>query len=421
MVSKRLKNAVGFVLLGTASLTFLEWADQFNDFTFALAIAYVLLAFAWMDFAKLVIYVFLAFGAIAGFFLGNLKALFYATPVGLAYLLFGVLMDSNREKLATAVFVLSIPLLIINSKFFPQASIVSWGLIGLMAGVIENAVIEEMAEGDVFIISLYFMALGPFAFIPLAFQFITGLSFYERDRGYPVGPAMFIIAVPVFMLIYHLLSNNALPEWLFYGYYHGVTNERLAILGALGGTFGIPYLMADYSKHSSPSGEPDDFKITLAGGTMGAVAGLIAGLLALVAVAAIGVYLDDMGYHNISTIVVLLALVAAFFAGMAAFAFTSQLHYEGKSSVDWHLWFWGISIVAIVLSLYLLPKAWKAFPEAHHLALFTGLLALVMFYLSIEKAGGPYSLVDRLWQATLYSSAFLAGVWAGLGAIWILH
>ena len=417
MVSKTFKNAIGFVLLGTASLTFLQWAGQFNDLTFALAMGYVLLAFAWMDFAKLAIYVFPAFGAIAGFFLGNLDALLYAAPVGLAYLLFGALMALNREKLATAVFVLSIPLLIINSRLFPQASTVSWGLIGLMAGAIENAVIEETAEGDVFIISLYFMALGPFAFIPLAFQLITGLSFYERDRGYPVGPAMFIIAVPIFMLIYRLLSNSVLPEWLFYGYYHGVTNEKLALLGAFGGTFVLPYILGSLSGHSSPDGE----EITLAGATLGAVAGLIAGLLALVALAALGIHLDDMGYHNLSIILALLALVAAFFAGMAAFAFTSQLHYEGRSSVNWHFWFWSISIVAIVLSIYLLPRAWEAFSETRQLAVFTGLLALVMFYLSIERAKEPLSLVDRLWRATLYLSAIMAGVWAGFGMIWILQ
>ena len=230
MVSKTLKNAIGFVLLGTASLTFLQWAGQFSEYeiTFALAMGYVLLAFAWMDFAKLAIYVFPAFGAIAGFFLGNLDALLYAAPVGLAYLLFGALM-------------------------------------------------------------------------------------------------------------------------------------------------------------------------------------------------ALGIHLDDMGYHNLSIILALLALVAAFFAGMAAFAFTSQLHYEGRSSVNWHFWFWSISIVAIVLSIYLLPRAWEAFSETRQLAVFTGLLALVMFYLSIERAKEPLSLVDRLWRATLYLSAIMAGVWAGFGMIWILQ
>ncbi|MEO2151105.1 MAG: hypothetical protein ABGW50_00380, partial [Thermococcus sp.] len=359
------------------------------ELNFALAIAYVLLAFAWMDFAKLVIYVFLAFGAMAGFFLGNLEALLYATPVGMAYLLFAYLISRNREKLATAVFVLSIPLPIINSYFFPRASTVSWGLIGLMAGVIENAVIEEMAEGDVFIISLYFMALGPFAFIPLAFQTIIGLSLYERDVGHPVGPAMFIVAVPIFMLSSHLASTHALPEWLFYGYYHGVTNGKLALIGALFGTVGIPYLLSEDGGYSLQKGP----EITLTGGTMGAIAGLIAGLLTFVAVAFLGCYIYDMGYHNPGGIIVLGSILLAFIAGGFAWGEFSKVHYEGRSSVNWYIWFWGMSLVAVGLSLYLLPLAWETFRETRYLSIFAGFLVLLLFYLSLERNSEPSSLL----------------------------
>ncbi len=163
-----------------------------------------------------------AFAAIVGFFLGNLDGLLYAIPTGLVFLLFAALMSANREGLATLVFFASIPVAVINSQHYPVASPIAWALVGLMLGLIENAVIEEMAEGDIFIISLYFMALGPLAFIPLAFQSIAGRTFYKKQidenrYGYPVGPAMFVVSVPLFMIVNDLIDSRGLPDWLSTG------------------------------------------------------------------------------------------------------------------------------------------------------------------------------------------------------------
>ncbi len=417
---ENVKKALGFIVLAVTSLTFLELFDLDNG-NFAVFIAYVLLIFAWMDYAKLVIYVFLAFGAIAGFFLGNLNGLFYGFPTGLAYLLFAYLLSTNRERLATRVFVLSIPLAIITARFFPISSTVIWGLIGLMAGAIENAVIEEMAEGDVFIIALYFMALGPFAFIPLALQTMTGIILFEKqyyDRSvYPVGPAMFVVSVPIFALLDYLASTHSLPEWLFYGYYHGVTNPKLAVLGAFLGTFGIPFLLSS----EQDTGITIDFEVTVAGATIGAVAGLVAGLATLSALGVLGFYVDKLGYHNLAGVLVLVALLGSFMVGGIVWVEFSQLHYEGRSSINSYLWLWGIEIASILLSLYLLRYAWGLFEEARVLALVTGLIFTGLFYLSIEKSEGDYTLLDRLWGITLYTSSFLAGLWAGFGMLWILQ
>ncbi|NJE10073.1 hypothetical protein [Thermococcus sp. MAR1] len=419
-MTKWVGKALGFIVLTVTSLTFLELFDLDNG-NFAVFIAYVLLIFAWMDYFKLIIYVFLAFGAIAGFFLGNLDGLIYGFPTGLAYLLFAYLLSTNRERLATLVFVLSIPLAIITAKFFPISSTVIWGLIGLMAGAIENAVIEEMAEGDVFIIALYFMALGPFAFIPLALQAVTGITLFEKQyydgSVYPVGPAMFVVSVPLFALLNHLASTNSLPEWLFYGYYHGVTNPKLAVIGAFLGTFGIPFLLS----LEQGTGTTMDFEVTVAGATIGAVAGLVAGLATLGALGVLGFYVDKLGYHNLAGVLALVALLGSFVVGGVVWVGFSQLHYEGRSSINPYLWLWGIEIASILLSLYLLRYAWGLFEEARVLALVTGLIFTVLFYLSIEKSEGDHTLLDRLWQATLYFSAFLAGLWAGFGMLWILQ
>jgi len=384
------------------------------DTNFAIAIFIVLMLFAWTDYFRFIILVSPGYAAMAGFFLGNLDGIVYAAPTGLIFLLFAYLMGSNREKAATLVFLLSIPVAVVNSRHYPLASPIAWAIVGLMAGLIENAVIEEMADGDVFIVALYFMALGPFAFIPLAFQNFIGLAFYskqvERGYAYPVGPAMFVIAVPIFILLEHFVSSNGLPDWLLYAHFHGIPHPRLAIISAFAGYFIIPLFSQSIPEIEKESGE----QLTLPGLVMGAVAGLIGGITSMALVAMAGMYVEKLGYKNLATLLAFLALAAFLFGGLVAMAFSLRLHYEGKSSIDPFLWFWGLELAAIVLSLYLIPSAWRAFPDARTLAPAFGAIITLWSYvvmrkeMSLDELSGP-------WKGALLTSAFLAGLWAGFG------
>ena len=321
-------KVLGFIVLAIASLQFISFSGNI-EMNFAIAIGLVLLLFAWTDYFRLIVLTPFAFAAMLGFFLGNLDGLLYAIPIGLVFLLFAALMSANREGLATLVFFASIPVAIINSRHYPVASPVAWALVGLMLGLIENAVIEEMAEGDIFIISLYFMALGPLAFIPLAFQLITGETLYKRQidenrYAYPVGPAMFVVSVPLFMIVNDLIDSRGLPDWLFYAHFHGIAHPLLGIIGAAVGYFILPGMMGEFEKEGISTG----------GAIMGAVAGMVGGVVSMALVAELGMYVEKLGYENLATVLAFVALAALFFGGMAAFAFFSRLHYEGRSSIN---------------------------------------------------------------------------------------
>lgn len=406
MKLEKLRRTLGFVILLLSSLTYLSLTDT-ADLNFATAIGLLLLAFAWTDYFSFIIYVFLAFGAIAGFFIGNLDGVLYGTPTGLAFVLFAALVSHNRERLATLVFLLSLPLALVNSYLYPVSSPINWALVGLMVGIIENAVVEEMAEGDVFIIALYFMALGPLAFIPTALQAFTGKAFFEKRLYggvyYPVGPAMFVVAVPLFLLVPSLVGGKVLPEWLFYAHFHGVQSPGWAVFAGLVGTFGLPHLLKDADVEN------------VAGGTMGAIAGLITGLLTLVVVGLGAMYVEDLGRGNLAGVVALAALLGAFMVGMGTWAYFSELHYEGESSIPYFLWFWGLNALALLLSVPLLREAWRELPA--ELALPTGVLTALLFLFSAweerEYLGYP-------WLAALTGLAFISGLWAGFGLLWIL-
>lgn len=407
-------KALGFIVLAIASLQFLSFTDNIET-NFAIAIGFVLLLFAWTDYLHLIVLTPFAFAAIVGFFLGNLDGLLYAIPTGLVFLLFAALMSANREGLATLVFFASIPVAIINSQHYPIASPIGWALVGLMLGLIENAVIEEMAEGDIFIISLYFMALGPLAFIPLAFQLIPGETLYKRlidenRYGYPVGPAMFVVSVPLFMIVNDLISSKGLPEWLFYAHFHGVKHPLLALVGAAVGYYILPGMVAELENEGISTG----------GAIMGAVAGMVGGIVSMALVAELGMYVERLGYKHLATLLAFVALAALFFGGFGSFALFSRLHYEGRSSINRTLWFWWLSLTAVALSVYFLPTAVSVFPRAKPLALGMGLLMTVLFYLELGEME-ELAWIDWLWVATLFVSAFFAGLWIGFGMDWLLH
>jgi len=402
---EKLRRTIGFVLLLLSSLTYMGLTDT-NGANFAVWIGYLLMTFAWTDYFSFVIYTFPAFGAIAGFLVGNLDGVLYGLPTGLAFVVFAALLSRNRERLATLVFLLSIPMALVNSYAYPISSPVNWALIGLMVGLIENAVVEEMAEGDVFIIALYFMALGPLAFIPTAFQLFTGRAFFEkRFHGgsyYPVGPATFVVAVPLFILVPALVGGRALPEWLFYAHFHGVQRPGWGILAGLAATFGLPYLLADYQRYSS------DSELSLAGGTMGAVAGLVAGVLTLAAVGLVAIYVGEHGRETLAGVLAIGAFIAAVFVGGVTGVEFSKLHYAGESSIDAFRWFLGINVAALVLSIAVLVES----PSNGELPILTGALTTALFLVSVwderEYLGTP-------WLVFLLFLAFVSGLWVGLG------
>ncbi len=397
------RRIIGFFILLLATLTYIA---STKDLTFAFAIGYVLLLFAWTDYFSFIIYTYPAFGAIAGFLIGNLKGLLYGVPTGLAFVLFAALTSANKERAATVVFLLSIPIALVNSYLYPVSSPINWAFIGLMVGIIENAIVEEMAEGDVFIISLYFMTLGPLAFIPTALQAFTGRAFFEKrfnnGTAYPVGPAMFVIAVPLFMLVPHLVNKNVLPEWLFYAHFHGVQNPELGFFAGLAATFLVPRLIEECS-----IGDPRE-DVSLAGGTMGAMAGLVTSLITFVLVTYLGTYLKDTGRETLALIVGIGGLFTTLLVGMVTLAMFSQLHYEGKSSIPYLAWFWSLNSIALTFSVPLLRIAWREFPTKYVPEI--GLFTAVMFLMSLWDEREDFNPLTIL---LLEFFAFLAGIWVG--------
>lgn len=76
------------------------------------------------------------------------------------------------------------------------------------------------------------------------------------------------------------------------------------------------------------------------GAIMGAVAGMVGSIVSMALVAELGMYIEKLGYENLATLLAFVALAALFFGGSSAFALFSRLHYEGRSSINWVLWFW---------------------------------------------------------------------------------
>ncbi|MDV3103754.1 hypothetical protein [Thermococcus waiotapuensis] len=425
-MGKVLGDILGFILLASASWWFWVGTGYRGYINFAIVIGYVLLLYAWTDYIQLIIHNPFGFAAMLGFFLGNIEGIFYAVPIELVFLLFASLMRLNREKAATLTFVASLPVALVNSYYYPIASPMAWALVGLMAAVIEHAAIEEMAEGDVFIIPLYFMALGPIAFIPLAFQSFTGTGLYLREdednhiEYYPVGPAMFVVSVPLFLMLGNLVESQSLPEWLFYAHFHGIKHPTLGLIGALAGSYLMPKVIYEMYQLEKDEKDSSTSRFTSAGAVMGLAVGVIAGLLSMVVLALIGVYFQNHGYIYLAYLFVFMAFGALFIGGFAVFFLFSELHYEGKSSINQALWLWGLTLVAILQSLFLLPAAWRAFPDGRAPAILTGLAVVSLFYLQAGKWENP-TLIEWLWIATLLVSAFLAGVWAGFSLWWILY
>jgi len=410
---QRVSNLIGLGLLFISSMTFLGWVND-STINFALAIGIVLLIFAWTDYFKLLINVLFGFAAIVGFFIGNIEGVFYALPTGVLFILFAYLNDRNRERAATAVFLFALPVALINSYYFHEGGPIAWALVGLMIGIIENAVVENMAEGDVFIIALYFMALGPLAFIPLALEGILGITLYTReieifdDYVYPLGPAMFITSVPLFYAIPELVRNGWLPSWLFYAHAHGVPHPGYAMVFGVLGAVVIGYMLNGLEEDDSPVG------LLMAG-----VSALIAAMLTFGGVGLLGVYLQDHGYEHLTTIAGIGAIVLPFVVGAYVMVYTFNLHYEGRSSINSDLWKLGIRAVGVALSAITLPGVWKLFAETHKTALALALFLPLWFLLKLEreelKALGP------VWTLFYLLMNVLAGVWIGLGMGWILQ
>lgn len=415
-------RAVGFFVLLLSSLTFLSlllYVINRNGLPFSAAVGFVLLIYAWSDYRHFIINVTYGLAVLIGFLVADFEGLVYALPLGLTYLVFIYLMRKNRERLAAVLLAVSLPLALASSYLVPPSGLVAWTLVGLMAGIAENAIVEEMAEGDPIMIALYFMALGPLALIPFALQNITGRVLFAKEIGWPVGPAMFTVSVPLFELVFGDASSR-LPGWLIYVQNHGVPHGTAGILAGVfvlwsGLGIGIIKTLAD---------EGMNF-VEIVAGIMTAA---VAFLLALIGVGAAGYYLNSTGHTTASYAVLLAGFVLMAIVAVKAVRLP-RFHYEKKSSISWLRWTAGIFLLADGLSIGLLFKVWGTFGN-HKLALAMGFLLAVWYYAVFMRdvmADEMQSLRQlpkfmlfglRVLDSWLFIvSAFIAGLWVGLGMV----
>ncbi|ALM76257.1 hypothetical protein [Thermococcus barophilus] len=343
---------LGFLLIFASLISLLYGMEIQNESL--LAVAGVLFIFALTDYVAMVIPVKLAqagfFGVIALYF----SYLGYAYLVFPLFIIFGTATLFNRERIAYWAFLASVPLAFVNSYLEPHASVPIWTLIGLMLGFTEHAIVEEMAEGDIYIISLYFALLGPFAFIPYAAQNVVGSLLYYRKEagGWPVGPAMFVTAAPVFALI----TKAKLPEFLIYAYNHSPPNPNLATYV----TFAIFFLSVIVS---------EAFILVL----------LVSfGLAAYTGMLAYFIWGEKAG-ETVTLVVLLGSLVILKVKG--------KLHIQNASSVSPEELFWGSSAIAVIMTAFLLFSAVKAF-SIHEVisGIITGTLLATVGYWKVKKA-----------------------------------
>ncbi|GAB6134928.1 hypothetical protein [Thermococcus prieurii] len=420
----RVGRTVGFFVLLFASFTFLSFVGAVmssgSDLPFSAVVGLVLLLYAWTDYVYFAIDITYGLAILIGFLAADLEGVFYAIPMDILYLVFIYLMRRNSERLATLLFVLSVPLALVNSYLVPPSSAIAWMVVGLMAGIVENAVVEEMAEGDPIMIALYFMALGPLALVPFAFQNVTGRTLFAKENRWPVGPAMFTVAVPLFKPILDQWDSK-LPDWLLYVQYHGVPHSSLGVLVGFLTLFWLGFHLIRVLSNEGMNA------VEIVAGVMTAV---IAPLFGLSLLAVIVEVLSDSGYTNLSMLVTL-----AGFVGLIVLAWKAlrvpRLHYERRSSIDFERWESGIFLLADAVSLLLLFKLWSVLGH-HRLALGMALLLAVWYYAVFlwdilkDKINGLLGLprVMALGLTVPYSwfiiiSAFLSGLWVGFGIGWI--
>ncbi|NJF24398.1 hypothetical protein [Thermococcus sp. Bubb.Bath] len=394
---------IGFIYLLIASIYFLnETFSSDSKVNMVEGIGLVLLLFAWTDFRDFVIFPIFAISAFIGFFVGNYGRIIYSFLVAIFFVAFSLLLGANKEKEATYVFLAALPVAVLSSYYMPGGSALDWSLIGLMLGYIENTVIEEMAEGDVYIIALYFMALGPLAFIPYGLQVITGTALYSEEIRYPVGPAMFLPATPLFLWLPKLTSSRLIPSWLFYPQVHGLTHPSAAFAVALISIFivaGAEY----YIKVSN--------LLAVISGFFAFVVTLLASLTVFVLVNKL---LTGKFSGEPSTWVALFIVFVSFVVGADVAMYSSNLHYEGKSSIDVTPFCLGALIFGIILTVLVLAAALDV-KLLDRKAVIVSLLSSALMFILTKYTMGPSKgePIDAVTGISLVGSIF-AGFLAGV-------
>ncbi|ASJ09272.1 hypothetical protein A3L11_08535 [Thermococcus siculi] len=397
------RKGLGFVLLLSASLYFLADVASTDGWSFVQVLGLILLLFAWTDYMSLIIYPAFGMVALGAFFLGNLDGLFSSLPMLALFTLFAALLSTDRERWAFRVFLLSIPVAFISSYLWEESSPVSWAMVGLMLGYVENAVVEEMAEGDVYILALYFMALGPLGFIPFALQRPLGILLYsiETEEGilYPVGPGTFVVSVPILVTIKSLVSSGSLPGWLFFAHQQGIPNSTAVLIGGAIGLYIATHYFLDVES------------------LLGAMAGLSVGIITFVLIGLIALFLGDHGHTIASIVLFIFAFFYSIGAAYWAFDAFSKLHYHGGSSIDPMMMAFGSLAGAIALAMLFMLLSWGLFQSVPGVIPSTTGLAIVgMLYLYT----GRKLIVDEngktnwMWSSLYVLAGFLAGFLAGI-------
>ncbi|NJE13339.1 hypothetical protein [Thermococcus sp. LS2] len=371
---------LGFLLV-LASL-FSLWYGMNIQNEALLIVAGILFIFALTDYAAMIIPVKLAQAGVFGIIAFYLDYFGYAYLVFPLFIIFGIATLFNREKIAYWAFLASIPIAFINSYLEPHAIVPIWTLIGLMLGFTEHAIVEEMAEGDIYIISLYFALFGPFAFIPYAAQNVVGnLIYYRREAmGWPVGPAMFVVAAPVFAL----LANAKLPEFLVYAYHHSPPNPDLAGWVMIG----IIFLSIIVS---------EAFILSLL---------ISIGLATYVGAVVCMVYGEWIaGWVSLIVLVASLVILRAF----------GKLHIHNASSVAPEELFWGSSVISVVMSAVLLLSAIRVLQVNEVVVgILTAVLMAVVGYWKVKKVGNAETWGWWFTPRYFLVNGVIAGFWIGL-------
>jgi len=420
-----LKNTFGLILLIISTFMVGVLISLFPSSWTANLFLYLLVPVAWLDFISLRVSPTLAILGISGYLFGCMGSVPYALPSMAVFFIFAFLVSENREKLASRILPVSVLIMVLNSYYFPKASVIVWALLGLMVGIMENVVIEEMCGGDIPIMTLFFMALGPLAVIPLAFQYVTGPVLFQRETGYPVAPAMFVIAVPVAILMSYLLNWHVLPDWLFHGFYNGsAISGPLAFLGGLIGVLAYWKTLVEpdlYELVSSVNVKDNAVAVTTP--MMSIIMGVTLSLLIFTIGGYPGYYLLNHG-HKILGLAVLL-ITGMFGVFMILIGSVFEWHYSEKSSIDQFKWIFGLLIMGSLLTVPLLVLTGRVIVSAMGLRFLLGgglAMAVLTTLDTIFFEGGVLvwnpgrgAMVDKVWKFVIVLSSFLAGVLLAIG------
>ncbi|MFA4668217.1 hypothetical protein QDY65_06820 [Pyrococcus kukulkanii] len=221
-----MRRLLGFFVLGFLTITGFQIIFQISDGKihlegylkepFVVIMLLLFIAFSWWDYFIFEILSTRLTGLMLAFIFGTIEGLFNAIPFLTVFWIFTTLLLFGKEKEAYYLTLLGIPVAFFNSYMHPDAAAFIWGVFGLMIGYTENAIIEEMAEGDIDLATFYFFTLGPLGFIPYSLQEALGHLLYAKRENekiyYPVAPALYTAFILPFYLV--MIHYKELPVWM---------------------------------------------------------------------------------------------------------------------------------------------------------------------------------------------------------------